>query len=713
MLEAIYIMGGLGIIIGIVLAAASKIFYVYVDPMVMAVEGALPGANCGGCGLPGCSANAEAIVAGKAAPNSCVAGGSDLAGVIAGILGVSVEAKEPDIALPGCTYGVRKADLKYSYDGINDCRAAALLSGGMKVCNIGCLGLGTCAKSCPFNAITMGPEGLPVVNEERCTGCGTCERACPKHIITLSSVTRRIIREYTTDDCTTPCQRACPAGIDIREYIHQVSLGDYHRAIQVIKERNPFPTVIGRICPRPCENECRRKHIDEPVAINGLKRFAADFEKSRNERILPFKAPATGRRIAVIGGGVEGLSTAFFSARLGHELTVYEASDKPGGLLKTAIARNRLPMTILDWDIDGIREIGVNLRTSQMLGRDTTIAALLKEGYEAVFLASGGWDSRLARGAANQIESPIPGVFLLIDLLRPSIADNGAIPCAGKQIVIAGGGKAAVKAAMICKERGAAKVTVLLRETKEAAKLDEPDMAQLKAAGATVRFQNAIDRINGEADAIVSLEIIDLSSGEKQIIASDSLFIAAGRFPELIFARPRKEEKPETGEVNTWEAVPPSKHPEAYDERSLLTNADPLTDISAAIRAIAAGRRGAASIHQVIYGLEMGGQENVLKPDTYVQDVDHLEAVAPTKRHIMPVCNPEDMKVECELGFDEETAKTEAGRCLKCGLVCYQKEAQSMILPGIRPADLTAMSSVGSRSDREVLFDFEDRGRIH
>ncbi|MCD6184739.1 MAG: RnfABCDGE type electron transport complex subunit B, partial [Deltaproteobacteria bacterium] len=142
MIYALLIMGGLGLVIGVILAAASKIFYVYVDPLILAVEDALPGANCGGCGLPGCSSNAEAIVAGKAAPNSCVAAGPEVAEAIAEILGVKVEAKEPDIASPGCTYGVKDADIKYIYNGLNDCKAAALLSGGMKFCSIGCLGLG-------------------------------------------------------------------------------------------------------------------------------------------------------------------------------------------------------------------------------------------------------------------------------------------------------------------------------------------------------------------------------------------------------------------------------------------------------------------------------------------------------------------------------------------------------------------------------------------
>ncbi len=147
----------------------------------------------------------------------------------------------------------------------------------------------------------------------------------------------------------------------------------------MIKERNPFPTVIGRICPRPCEDDCRRKYIDEPVAINFLKRFAADYERASGERVQPFCAPATGRKVAVVGGGVQGLSVAFFTARLGHVPTVFEATDHLGGLLRSAISRYRLSMDILDWDIQGVLELGVEAKTGQMLGKDFTIADLLTD----------------------------------------------------------------------------------------------------------------------------------------------------------------------------------------------------------------------------------------------------------------------------------------------------------------------------------------------
>jgi len=595
-------------------------------------------------------------------------------------MGIKIEAKEPDIARPGCYFGVQDADLKYIYNGLDDCRAVALLGGGMKVCTIGCLGLGTCAKVCPFNAISMGPQGLPVVHEGRCTGCGTCERACPKHIINLSSTTRRIMREYTTEECTTPCQRSCPAGINIREYIRQISLGNYHTAVQVIKERNPFPAIIGRICPRPCELDCRRNYIDEPVAINFLKRYAADYERESGERIQPYKAPATGRHIAVVGGGVEGLSTAFFTARLGHEVTVYEAGPKLGGLLQSAIAAERLPADILEWDIDGILEMGVKAETGKMIGKDLTVDTLLRQRVDAVFLAAGGWDGRMARGATGEIESPIPGTYMMVDLLNPAVKGSETISFSS-EVVVVGGDKLALEIAGKCKQSGADKITIVYREDWSESPITDADVEALGIDGLDIVYNAGLHRLRGEAASLMEIDLIDTLTRKVSTLPAQSLIIAAGRFPELIFVEnhPTGSADGETAEQPLrWEAFAPYKQPALKDEVGLFAEGDVLADYSAAIKAIGAGRRAAASIQQILYGLDPSLTEHVITPRSAIQNVDYVENVAASQREIMPICSGRELAVcgEIERGFSKESAQAEASRCLQCGLICYEHSGE-------------------------------------
>ena len=679
MLGGILIMGGVGALVGVGLALASKIFYVYVDPKIEEIEDALPGANCGGCGLPGCGANAVAIVSGKASPASCVAGGEELAAEIASLMGVKLEAKEPDIALPGCTYGLQDADLQFLYSGINDCRAAALLSGGTKVCPIGCLGLGTCARACPFDAITMGPDNLPVVDKERCTGCGTCERICPKHIITLTSNTRRIQAEHTTDECTAPCERACPAGINIPVYIRQIGAGNYLDAVRTIKETNPFPMVCGRICVHPCEYECRRNLVDEPVAINYLKRFAADFEMNSGQRVQIPRAPETGNRVAVVGGGAEGLTAAYFLNRLGHEATLYEGKQVLGGLLRTGIQANRLPAKILDWEIQGILDAGVQTITEKKLGRDFTISSLLKEGFSAILVATGGWDTHLSERAEGGPLETLPGVQLLIDLVM--FQREGKNPTAGKRVMILGGGNAAFEAATTCMKEGAEAVTIVFRVPRDQAPLPEEALKKVEETGIRLVFQGALTKMMGKEDQMTHVEIATLSEdGGKQgkdnrdVLPVDLLITGSGRFPELIYV-PRESEE-DQGET-LWETHFPYPGPYAEQDIGMFRPGEATTDYKAVVEAIGAGRRAASSIQRFLAGEPLIAPDKMIRKQTRILSLDQIEPVSEGPRQRMPERATEEMAThpssEIALGYSEEEARSEAKRCLQCGLICYRR----------------------------------------
>jgi Na+-translocating ferredoxin:NAD+ oxidoreductase RNF subunit RnfB len=174
----------LGMAAAVLLAIASKVFYVWEDPRIAQVESELAGANCGGCGYPGCNACAVAMVAGKAAVTACMVGGNECAQAVGKVLGKEVALKEPEIAAPNCCAGIRATDI-YLYEGAEDCRAQMLLYGGNKECTFSCLGLGSCVKACPFDAIKMGPWGYPMVNIDKCRACGTCAEVCPRGAIVI------------------------------------------------------------------------------------------------------------------------------------------------------------------------------------------------------------------------------------------------------------------------------------------------------------------------------------------------------------------------------------------------------------------------------------------------------------------------------------------------------------------------------------------------
>jgi len=681
MVAGMLAIGGIGLIASLLLGIASKIFYVAVDPTVLAITEALPGANCGACGFAGCSSCAKAIAKGKAKPDACQAGGADAAVLVAEILGVTIEVKEPDKAKVGCRYNVDEADTKFIYDGAKDCRAATMLFNGSKVCEIGCLGLATCVNACPFDALSIGEDGLPEVNEYLCTGCGTCEAICPKGIIRLTSQTRRIQHLYTEDECTSPCQRTCPAGIDIPEYIRQINQGNYKQAIMVIKERNPLPLTCGRVCPHPCEDMCRLGKVCDPVNINHLKRFIADREMNTNERITPYKAPETGKRVAIIGGGPSGLTCAYYLARLGHSPTIFEAMPKLGGMLRYGIPEYRLPKAILDWEIAGILEMGVEVKTDVSMGADFTIKSLTDDGFDAFFLGTGAWDTRSLGVEGEDLEGVLPGTHFLIDR---GLEKETPI---GNKVAIIGGGNTALDAARTSWRLGAKEVTIIYRRSRKEMPANDIEIEEAAKEGVIFHYLAAPTKLMGKEGKLTHLEYLEMELGEpdesgrrrpvpkkgtETVIEVNNVINAIGQFPMTGFL-----EKDGVGlsKRNTIEVTNPLTG--ETTKEGVFAGGDAVAGASIAVEAIGAGRKAARSIHCYLSGEPVCVPDNVITQKSTLPDVEELVSVKESDRVHMPELSVDERRLsfkEVELGLEEHMVKDESERCLRCGLICYRKE---------------------------------------
>ncbi|MFH1468267.1 MAG: FAD-dependent oxidoreductase [Pseudomonadota bacterium] len=684
MIEAALVIGGIGAVAAAGLGVAAKVFAVFVDPKVTELLEVLPGANCGGCGYAGCSAAAEAVAKGKAPPNVCVAGGNEVAQAVGQIMGLTVaEGGETALAELGCKYGMSEAHIHFLYDGVQDCRAAALVAGGGKQCSMGCLGLGTCVRACPFGALSMGEDGLPRVNEKLCTACGTCERVCPKGIMRVQQPSRRFTHVQTVDDCVAPCQSTCPAQIDIPAYIAAIARGDHLDALRIIKESNPLPLTCGRVCPHPCEAACRRGEVDEEININHLKRWAADYELNvLKDHVLPPVAAPTGKRVVIVGGGPSGLSCAYYLSRLGHKVTILEAMPKAGGMLRYGIPEYRLPKEILDFEIEGILKLGAELRLDTRLGRDVQLSDLAEE-YDAVYLALGAWDSRrLGVPGEEEYAQVQSGTEFLIKR-----GLNEPTPV-GKNVIIVGGGNTAMDCARTSWRLGAENVYLLYRRSRKEMPANDIEVHEGEREGIIYKFLAAPTKLVGEGGKLEGMEYLTMQLGEpdasgrrrpvpvpgsETTIPVDNVFAAIGQSPDLTCldddARGKRVDRTRWGSVSVQDGTGATSVP------GVFSGGDGARGAATAVEAIRDGRFAARSIHLLVTG------EEVAVPPTWharppkLSGVDAGVEFSKAERVKMPELDIEQRANnfdEVELGLTEQLAREEAERCLQCGLICYR-----------------------------------------
>jgi NADPH-dependent glutamate synthase beta subunit-like oxidoreductase/Pyruvate/2-oxoacid:ferredoxin oxidoreductase delta subunit len=571
-----------------------------------------------------------------------------------------------------------------------------------------------------------------------CIGCGICVRECPTHVVMLdgvagatplaarqgpisrpaeptpawqplSEVTReslksvrvspwgnlfqwrtserpqdwQVWRSMVTDsrrDPIAPCQEACPAGTDAGRYVGLIAQGRYDEAYAVAAEVNPFPSVCGWICTAPCESACRRGTLDEPIAIRRLKRFAAEAGK------LPPVAPPKKRRqekVAIVGGGPAGMSAAYYLARLGYGVTVFEAMPVPGGMMAIGIPEYRLPRTVIREEIDRIVGLGVELKLDSAMGRDFTLADL-ESKYDAVFLATGASRSRKLGVPGDDLPGVIPATLFLKQV------NLGEKPVMAGAVVVVGGGSTAMDAARSALRSGASAVTILYRRGRAEMPAQVEEVEAAEHEGIKVLLEAAVTEVKANGKGVTSVTYLSQRStgkfeggralyepipGSDRAIDAATILVAVGEEPDpsILPAGAGIETSGFSGIV--------ADAGMATSRKGVFAGGDVVSGAKTIIHAVGAGRRAAGSIHEYLSGCRNGEAEimatvRVPKAPEPVLTVDL--AARPRVGMELPVYEPGSFAAT-QPSLDPATAKVEASRCFRCDAVyrCQQVHVQS------------------------------------
>ncbi len=312
------------------------------------------------------------------------------------------------------------------------------------------------------------------VDLAKCTSCGECTKVCPIETVNDYdeglSKRKAIFKQYVQGmpgafaiekRGTAPCKATCPAHVSIQGYIALINTGKYQEAIDLFREDHPFPGVCGRVCHHPCEKMCTRNDVDQPLAIRELHRFLSDYERSQGEPVVPAVVETRAEKVAVIGSGPAGLTAAYYLAKRGYQVTIFEKLPVIGGMMAVGIPAYRLPRDILNLEIEVIRRMGVTITTGVTFGKDVTLDSLKQDGFKAVFLAIGLHGGRRL-GVENEDSA---GVLQGVDFLRD--AALGKKVEIGQDVLVVGGGNVAVDVALTAKRLGAKNVTMVCLEKRE------------------------------------------------------------------------------------------------------------------------------------------------------------------------------------------------------------------------------------------------------
>ncbi|MFZ5917412.1 MAG: FAD-dependent oxidoreductase [Chloroflexota bacterium] len=529
------------------------------------------------------------------------------------------------------------------------------------------------------------------VDVDKCTGCGECAAACPKDLpneFNLGLSRRKVIyrpfpqavpNAFVIDKVgIAPCQAACPAGQHAQGYISYIREGQFEEALRIIREDNPFPSVCGRSCHHPCEGNCNRKLVDEPIAIMSLKRFVTDYVYAHGlPRTVEWTEQTKPQRVAVVGSGPCGLTAAADLRRLGYGVTVFEALPVAGGLMRIGIPEHRLPKGILQRDIDDILALGVELRLNSPV-RDPD--RLLREGYDAVFLATG-----VTRQTSLGIEGEdLDGVLSAIAFLRQ--VNLGRHVQIGRRVAVVGGGITAVDTATTALRLGAEEVSLVYRRSRGEIPAYPWELDEAEAEGVKMVMNTVATRFigqNGRATAMACARSRQLStiddSGKRVVVPEpgteflmevDTVIRAIGQYAD------------QTWLDAAWNGIVGDEETLMTDRPGIFAGRGVIPGAGFVINAVALGHEAAVSIDRYLQGLPLPAPPKEKRP---VEKWTKEEAAAKIRlRAVQPHPRAEPARLplaervrtfkEVVLPLTKEQAVAEAARCLDCGICseCYR-----------------------------------------